>query len=207
MKSVCTAICQAPLGLASRQSSGRNASCSVGAKSPGLGDVGKGMLLVYVFHLPGSFPTKASGKCVTTSCCLTPGGSGAHPTTPGSPIVQRDSRGLAASPATYLDSSIAYGEKLGWDVPFPERCWALLLQNLSPGLQDSVVFCIGVTARQALNLKLGIKMEMVRMMGVGGGGQEDFQRWQYSASPSQNSKPQELLWQKRVNWSSSPLHG
>ena len=107
-----------------------------------------------------------------------PGRLGCPPYHPGSPIVQRDPRGLATSPATYLDSSIAYGEKLGWDVPFPERCWALLLQNLSPGLQDSVVFCIGVTARQALNLKLGIKMEMVRMMGVGGGGQEEFQRWQ-----------------------------
>lgn len=23
------------------------------------------------------------------------------------------------------------------DVPFPERCWALLFTNLSPGLQDS----------------------------------------------------------------------
>lgn len=178
MKSVCTAICQAPLGLASRQSSGHNASCSVSAKSPGLGDIGKGMLLVHVFNLPGSFPTKASGKCVTTSCCPTLGSPGARPTTPGSPIVQHDPRGLAASPATYLDSSIAYGEKLGWDVPFPERCWALLLQNLSPGLQDSVVFCIGVTARQALNLKLGIKMEMVRMLGLVGGGKEEFQRWQ-----------------------------
>ena len=105
---------------------------------------------------------------MTASCCPTPGSPGARLTTLGSPIGRCDPRGLAASPATYLDSSIAYGEKLGWDVSFPECCWALLLQNLSSSLQDPVVFRVGVTARQALNLKLGIKMRMVRMMGVVG---------------------------------------
>lgn len=111
-----------------------------------------------------------SEQCVTASCCPTPGSPGTRLTILGSPIGQCDPRGLAASPATYLDSSIAYGEKLGWDVSFPECCWALLLQNLSPSLQDPVVFRVGVTARKALNLKLGIKMRMVRMMAEGRGG-------------------------------------
>lgn len=66
-----------------------------------------------------------------------------------------------------MDSSIAYGEKLGWDVSLPECRWALLLQNLSPGLEDPMVLCIGVTARQAFDLKLGIKIAKVRTMGAG----------------------------------------
>lgn len=68
-----------------------------------------------------------------------------------------------------MDSSIAYGEKLGWDVSLPERRWALLLQNLSPGLEDPMVLCIGVTARQLFNLKLGIKIAKVRTTGAGVG--------------------------------------
>lgn len=62
------------------------------------------------------------------------------------------------SPDTYLDSSIAYGQNLGWNVSFPECSWALLLQNLLGRLEDSVVFGIGVTWTQAFNLELGIKV-------------------------------------------------
>lgn len=61
-------------------------------------------------------------------------------------------------PDTYLDSSVAYGQNLGWNVSFPECSWALLLQNLFGCLKDSVVFGIGVTWTQAFNLELGIKV-------------------------------------------------
>lgn len=71
---------------------------------------------------------------------------------------QCDHRDLTGSPATYLDCSIAYGQNLGWNVSFPERRWALLLQNLLDRLEDSVVFGVGVTWTQAFNLKLGIKV-------------------------------------------------
>lgn len=85
-----------------------------------------------------------------------------------SSIEQRDPRGLARSPATYLDSSIAYGENLSWDMSFPESCRPLLLQNLPRGLEDAMVLCVGVTARQALMLKLGIKIKKVRTVGWAG---------------------------------------
>lgn len=96
-----------------------------------------------------------------------------HP--PCAPPWSSASPGLASSPATYLDGSIADGEKLGWDVSLPECCWALFLQNLSAGLENPMVFCIGVTARQALNLKLGIKVEKVRTTATGWAEEEKFQ--------------------------------
>lgn len=71
---------------------------------------------------------------------------------------QRDPKDLARFPATYLDSSIAYRQNLGWHMSFPEGCGALLLQDLLGCLEDSVVFGIGVTWTQAFNLKLGIKV-------------------------------------------------
>lgn len=102
-------------------------------------------------HLSGRFPIETCEKCddlrllpdPTSLCCS---------------VKQPDPRGPAA-PRTYLDSSIADGEKLGWNVSLPEGCRALLSQDLSPGLQDPMVLRVGVTARQALNLKLGTKME------------------------------------------------
>lgn len=85
-----------------------------------------------------------------------------------SSIEQRDPRGLTRSPATYLDSSIAYGENLSWDVSFPESCQPLLLQNLPRRLEDAMVLCVGVSSRQALMLKLGIKIKKVRTAGWAG---------------------------------------
>lgn len=61
-------------------------------------------------------------------------------------------------PDTHLDSSVAYGQKLGWNMAFPECSWAFLLQNLFGRLEDSMVFGIGVSWTEAFNLELGIKV-------------------------------------------------
>lgn len=87
---------------------------------------------------------------------------------PASPLSNR-TQAAARTPATYLDSSIAYGEKLGWNVSFPERCWALLLQNLLGSLKDPMVLSFWVTVRQALNLELGTKIKKVRRVADGVG--------------------------------------
>lgn len=71
---------------------------------------------------------------------------------------QCDPRDVTEFPGTYLDCSIGYRQNLGWNMSFPERRQALLLQNLLDRLEDSVVFGVGVTWTQAFNLKLGIQV-------------------------------------------------
>lgn len=110
-------------------------------------------------HLSGRFPVETREKCGDHR--LLP-----DPSSLRCSIEQPGPRGLA-TPRTYLDGSIADGEKLGWNVSLPEGGRALLPQDLPPGLQDPMVLGVGVPARQALDLKLEQEMQRSGQSGRG----------------------------------------
>lgn len=152
---------------------------------------------ILVFRLQVGSQLRQVRSTVTASSCPTQTGFLQAPPSLCSSIEQIQPRGLAHSPATYLDSSVAYREELGWDVSLPECRRAFLQQNLSRSLEDPMVFCTGVTARQALNLKLGIKIKKVRR------GEELSEKVKTKAAKCLSL----TKLQERENLSSSPLHG